>query len=309
MKEPILKILITGSEGTVGKPLTIELERRGVTVVRVDRFHSSSKGFIRADISKYRQLENVFLSHPDIKYVYNLAAEFGRWNGEDFYEEVWESNVIGLKNILQLQKKYDFNLIHFSSSEVYGDWNKTMSEEVLFKYPILQLNDYALSKWCNEVQIKNSMLMFSTKSVVVRLFNTYGPGEHYHKYRSAICKFIWQALHNEPITVFRNHFRSNTYIVDCVNTLANISDNFIPGRTYNIGNNDLQPMDSVINLVMKYTESKSKIILLESEPHTTHTKIVDNSLAKEELNHLDTVNLEDGVKLTVEWMKNSLKLY
>jgi dTDP-glucose 4,6-dehydratase len=301
-----MNILVTGAEGTVGKPLCEELEARGHNVIRADRFHSSSQNFMRANISQYRQLESIFLNHKSIDFVYNLAAEFGRWNGEDFYEEVWESNVIGLKNIIELQRSYKFKLVHFSSSEVYGNWKEIMSENVLLQHPILQLNDYALSKWCNEVQIMNSISMHSTQSVIVRLFNTYGPGEDFHKYRSAICKFIWQALHEQQITLFENHYRSNTYISDCIRTLANIANNFISGRVYNIGNNDLQPMSKVVDLVMKHTKSTSEIKILDSEPHTTHTKIVDNELAKLELNHSDTVTLDEGIYQTVNWMKSRI---
>jgi dTDP-glucose 4,6-dehydratase len=302
-----MKILVTGAEGTVGKPLCAELESRGHSIIRSDKFHSASYKSVRADISNYRQIESIFLAHNDIDLVYNLAAEFGRWNGEDFYEEVWESNVIGLKNLIQLQRNHGFKMVHFSSSEVYGNWKDIMSEKVLMENPILQLNDYALSKWCNEVQIINSKLMYDTETVVVRLFNTYGPGEKYHKYRSAICKFVWQALNNEQITLFKDHYRSNTFISDCINTLANISNNFKSGRVYNIGNNDLQSMSKVVDLVMEHTKSRSKIQILDSEPHTTHTKIVDNELAKLELNHCDTVSLDQGIYQTVNWMKTQIK--
>ena len=50
------------------------------------------------------------------------AAEFGRWNGEDFYETLWRTNAVGTKNVIRLQERLKFRLIHFSSSEVYGDW-------------------------------------------------------------------------------------------------------------------------------------------------------------------------------------------
>lgn len=302
-----MSILVTGSEGTVGKPLSILLEQKGSKVIKVDRFHSSTPSFVRADISNYRQIEAVFNQFPDIEFVYNLAAEFGRWNGEDFYEDVWNSNVIGLKNIIRLQSRFRFKLIHFSSSEVYGNWTNTMSESVLEENAVLQLNDYALSKWCNEVQIKNSASFDNCETVIVRLFNTYGPGEHYHPYRSAICKFIWQALQNKEITLYQNHYRSNTFIDDCINSLASITENFKSGRVYNIGNSDLQPMSKVVDLVLKHTGSQSKIKILDSEPHTTHTKIVDNSLAKLELNHTDKVDLEEGIIRTINWMKSELQ--
>ena len=54
--------------------------------------------------------------------VYHLAAEFGRMNGEHFFETLWKSNVIGTKNIIQMQIKHKFRLVFSSSSEIYGDY-------------------------------------------------------------------------------------------------------------------------------------------------------------------------------------------
>ena len=109
---------------------------------------------MRCDISDYRQLSRVFEDLGPFDYVYNCAAEFGRWNGEDYYENLWRTNAIGTKNIIRLQEKFGFKLIHFSSSEVYGDYPNIMLESAMDDYEIKQLNDYAMSKWVNEMQIK-----------------------------------------------------------------------------------------------------------------------------------------------------------
>ncbi len=62
--------------------------------------------------------------------VYHLAAEFGRRNGEDFYETMWRANAVGTKNLLTLQRSNRFRSIVFSSSEVYGDYDGIMEEDV-----------------------------------------------------------------------------------------------------------------------------------------------------------------------------------
>ena len=67
-------------------------------------------------------------------------------------------------------------MIFASSSEVYGDYEGVMYEDVMEKQFIKQKNDYALSKWVSEIQIMNSKEMFNTDTVRVRIFNTYGPG-------------------------------------------------------------------------------------------------------------------------------------
>jgi dTDP-glucose 4,6-dehydratase len=52
--------------------------------------------------------------------VYNLAASSGAGNGEDYYDRLWMSNAVGMKNVLRMQERHGFRLVHFSSSEVYG---------------------------------------------------------------------------------------------------------------------------------------------------------------------------------------------
>ena len=149
------KILVTGGLGFIGTNLIHELENRGHEVWACDLMHSARKNYIRCDVSKYRQVERLFNEH-NFDYVYHAAAEYGRWNGEDYYENLWHTNAVGTKNLLRLQEKKRFRLIFFGSAEVYGDYDGVMSEDVMDEIPIKQMNDYALSKWVNELQILNS---------------------------------------------------------------------------------------------------------------------------------------------------------
>ena len=308
-----MKILVTGSKGVIGQKLVRELTNRGHDVMGVDLLHhSGEKGFIqkmstekwtytRCDIGEYRQIERI-IDGFDI--VFNTAAEFGRWNGEDYYEQMWKSNLIGLKNIIRLQEKIGFKLVHFSSSEVYGDYEDVMKEDVMDKIAIRQMNDYAISKWANEMQIKNSKELYETETVIVRLFNTYGPGEYYHPYRSVNSKFCYHALKGLPITVYKNHFRTSTYVDDCVRTVANIVNNFIPD-VYNIGGDEYHNIEHLVDLIWDYTGADRELISYEeSEKLTTKFKKGDISKAQKILDHRMTIDLKEGVKRTIEWMKN-----
>lgn len=311
-----MKILVTGSKGVVGQKLVRELKKRGHSVFGIDiQHHPGEVGYIqrmsnekwtysRCDIGEYRQLERVITEAGPFDIVYNCAAEFGRWNGEDYYEQMWKSNLIGLKNLIRLQEKYQFKMIHFSSSEVYGDYSDVMKENVLEKHVIYQMNDYAISKRANEMQIRNSQVMYDTKTVIVRLFNTYGPGEYYHPYRSVNCKFCYHALNNLPIIVYKGHHRSSTYVDDSVRTIANILDNFIPGRIYNIGSDQYHSIETLADIIWKYTNAPKELITYEDgEILTTKVKKVDIKLSLKELDHRATISLEEGVERTIEWMK------
>jgi dTDP-glucose 4,6-dehydratase len=311
-----MKILVTGSKGVIGSYLVKVLTGRGYDVFGLDLYHAEgetgwqhemSKGrfyYSRCDVSDFRQLERVFEKAGPFDFVYHAAAEFGRWNGEDFYEQVWRTNAIGTKHILRLQEKLKFKLIHFSSSEVYGDFPGVMAESVMDIQEIKQMNDYAMSKWVNEMQVKNSMLQYGTQTVVIRIFNTYGPGEWYHPYRSVNAKFCYHALTGIPITVYRGHKRTSLYLEDACNTIANIANNFKSGETYNISGLGSHTIEDLADIIWQYTGADKKLINYEGEEIlTTKEKNVDGSKAIKDLSHKITVNLEEGVKKTIDWMK------
>lgn len=312
-----MRILVTGGLGTVGAGLVKELRSRSHSVVSCDLSHQpdqigfslrsdmESPTYARCDIGEFRQIERVIEKMGPFDLVYNCAAEFGRWNGEDYYETLWRTNAVGTKNIIRLQERLKFRLVHFSSSEVYGDWEDVMSEDVMEKHEVKQLNDYAMTKWVNEMQIRNSAAQFGTESVVVRLFNTYGPGEYYAPYRSVNCRFLYCAMHGLPFTVFRGHQRTSTYLADTVRTLANISSNFKAGETYNIGGNALHSIEELAELVVQISGANPRLVeYRDSEILTTKLKRLDCSKSVRDLDHQNSYSLRDGLQLTYDWMKS-----
>ena len=298
------KILVTGGLGAVGTHLVKELRNRNHEVWVCDLSHHHDSQYIRCDVCRYRQLERIFNEHQ-FDYVYHLAAEFGRWNGEDYYENLWMTNVIGTKHLIRLQERDRFRMIFFSSSEVYGDFDDVMRENVMDELEIKQLNDYAMTKWVGEMQVLNSAAMFGTETVRVRLFNLYGPFEYYSPYRSVICLFIYRALHDIPYTVYLNHHRSSAYITDAVHTLANIVDNFKPGEAYNIGSTEYHDIKMQSDMILDYLgKSDSLVTYKESERFTTKEKKIDVSKAVQDLKHDPKVPLSEGIPLTIEWQKS-----
>jgi dTDP-glucose 4,6-dehydratase len=87
------RILVTGGVGFIGTNLVNELRKRGHEVIALDLGNTEREEYVRADVRNYRQLEKVF-DKRDFDFVYHLAAEYGRWNGEDYYENLWQTNAI-----------------------------------------------------------------------------------------------------------------------------------------------------------------------------------------------------------------------
>lgn len=298
-----MKVLITGALGALGHPLVKELRGRGHEVWMCDLPHHDDPQYIRADVGQHRQIAAVF-AKGTFDLVYHLAAEFGRWNGEDHYETLWQTNAIGTKNMIRLQEQHRFRMVFTSSSEVYGDFEGTMSEQVMDQTEVRQLNDYAMSKWVNELQIINSAAQHATETVRVRLFNVYGPGERFSPYRSVVVRFAYSAIMGLPYTVHGGHTRSLLYIDDLTRSMANIAERFHPGAVYNLGAEEQVAIRDLSDRILALAgRDDSLVSYAAEEPFTTRHKRLDTAKARREIGHAPSTPLDVGLAHTIAWLR------
>jgi dTDP-glucose 4,6-dehydratase len=298
-------ILMTGGRGFIGTNLTSELRSRGHDVWTCDILQGEDPQHLKADTGVYQQMDSIFRKHR-FDYVYHLAAEYGRWNGEDHYENLWRTNVIGTKNMLRLQEQHRFKMIFFSSAEVYGDYDGLMSEDVMERIPLKQMNDYAITKWAGELQCLNHAAMFGVEVVRVRPVGCYGPHEYYSRYRGVIPIFVYHSLKGESFTVYRGHQRIFDYVEDTCRTFANIVDNFIPGEVYNIGGREEWSIgiEELADIVLQATGSSPRLAVYQGEEgFTTKIKIVDFTKARRDLKHDPKIDIREGVRRYVAWCR------
>jgi dTDP-glucose 4,6-dehydratase len=96
-------IPITRGAEFIGTNLAMELRNRGHQVVTAD--HSGAEEYVRGDVRNCRQVEKLF-DDRQFDHVYHLAAEYGRWNGEDYGDfcgNLWTTHVIETKHVLRMQ--------------------------------------------------------------------------------------------------------------------------------------------------------------------------------------------------------------
>ena len=296
-------VLVTGSRGTLGKRLVSALRQAGHDVWQCDLHHTAEPQYFRADVGNYRQLERVF--EQDYDFVYHLAAEFGRINGEEYYDTLWQTNVVGTRNILEFQRKKGFKLIFASSSEIYGQSREpVLDEDLPTRQPVIPHNDYAMSKWVNEVQIMNFEQRYEVPVMRLRLFNAYGPGEFYHPYRSVVCLFLYRALHRLPYTVYEGYHRVFMYVDDLIGTLVRCIDRFRPGEVYNIGGREYRSVHELSDKILALTgASEDLVTYLPEDAHNTVNKRPNIARAERDLGHDPKITLDEGLPLTLEWMR------
>ena len=299
-----MKILILGNQGTIGRPLTQELIKRGHDVYGADLMHCGEEKYKRCDIRYFKQVQELFKNDFDVCYL--LSAEFGRINSDDHYENVWETNVIGTRNILEIQREKKFKLIFASSSEIYGELNVPFLNEDMVT--VMQKNDYAISKWVNEIQCKNFREKYGNEILVLRFFNAYGEGELYNDYRSVCALFCYRALHGIPYEVYEGYKRVFMWIYDFIPTLANACDKFVNGETINIGGEEYRSVHELSDIVLKESGKTDDLVkYLPEDKHNVVCKRTDISKACKLLGHKPKVILEDGIKLNIQWMREIYK--
>ena len=145
---------------------------------------------------------------------------------------------------------------------------------------------------------------FNSPIVRLRFFNAYGPGEYYHNYRSVVCLFAYRALLGIPYDVYMGYHRVFMYIDDFIPTLSNVVNNFVAGEVYNIGGDEFRSVKDMSDLILKTLGMNDKLVnYLPEDKHNVVNKQPDISKAQKAFGHNPTITLEQGIPLTVNWMR------
>jgi dTDP-glucose 4,6-dehydratase len=311
-----MRIFITGVNGTLGRVLLEELRTRGHEVYGCDLHHSEDPGIFRADISEFRQINReIGAVHPEV--VYHLAAEFGRLNGENYYEQLWKTNCLGTRNVIEACINNEAKIIFASSSEAYGAADEyapaeseSYQEGWLDEFAPDFHNEYALTKWTNERQIRIAARHRGLQAMILRFFNAYGPGEHYSPYRSVVCLFCYRLMHGLPITIYKNYSRVFMWVGDWAKTVGNAAEKFVTNPekvpVFNIGGQEYLSVEELKNKIVTILGEhnvSSTITYLEAEKANVVSKRPSNLLAQTYFSHRPTVTLDQGLPITIDWMK------
>lgn len=287
------------------------LPEYGVTpVLGVDLTHCADQydkdqSYMRADVADYRQLRRAFEEfEPDL--VYHLAAEFGRHNGEGWFEDLWRTNQIGTRNVLELCHEFESRLIFTSTSEVYGSIvERPLKEWMTNVRDMHHHNEYALSKWTNEKQIEQFGRRHPTLDwTIVRLFNVYGTGEHPTDYRNCIALFADHLLKGEDIEVWDAE-RTFMDISDLTPTLITAGREFRDREIVNIGGVETRQIMEIAEMVRHEVGADEALVRYRNrpEPNNAPVKVPDITKARSFWGHDPQVSIEDGLPRYVQWLR------
>jgi len=310
------KILVTGGSGFLGSHLCEELVEQEHDVLCIDNFFTGSKKNISHLIGRNNfeliRHDVTFPLYVEVDEIYNLACPASPIHYQHDPVQTTKTSVHGAINMLGLAKRVKAKILQASTSEVYGDPEIHPQPEVYWGRvnPIGIRSCYDEGKRCAETLFFDYWRQHKIEIKVVRIFNTYGPRMHLYDGR-VVSNFIIQALGGNDITIYGDggQTRSFCYVDDMIDALVRMMNTNpeIVGPI-NVGNPCEFTMLELAEMVIKLTMSKSKITyhpLPEDDPRQRKPDIL---LARKELKWEPKVNLEDGLKKTIDYFKNVCQL-
>jgi len=316
------KVLITGAGGFIGSHLTEQLIKSGARVRVFLRYNSRGDiGYlnefnkdvldnieiIRGDL---KNMDSVTRAVKDVNVIFHLGALISIPYSYVDPRDYADTNIIGTLNILKAaQEQNTEKVIITSTSETYGT---ALYSPINESHPMQAQSPYAATKISADKIAESFNKSFNLPVSIIRPFNTYGPRQ---STRAVIPTIIYQALTGNKIKLGNlTPKRDFTFVEDTVKGFIKIaeSDNSI-GETINIGYGETI---SIGELVKAVEEILGKKLIIESEesknrPDESEVKLLlcDNSKAKKLINWEPQVSLKEGLKKTIDYIKEHLDEY
>lgn len=307
------RVVVTGGSGFIGSHLVRRLLELGAQVAVTVRYGNVIKNerlrevwtrlqVIEADLRNRGALEAVARYEPH--HVFHLAA----YNhvGESFrqVEECFDVNAKGTANLLDMCPGSEC-FVYLSTSEVYGHQAGVPFVETMSPEPI---SPYAITKYAGELYCRMKQRMRgSGRIVVLRPFNAYGP---YQSSKAIIPELIVNCLKGRPIrTTKGEQTREFNYVENLVDGMVAAAEH--PGRIegpLNLASGEEVAIRDLVLKVAELTQTKSPLEIgaLEYRPTEIWRMYADSSRAREVLGWTPRVNLEEGLRRTVEWYRHYL---
>lgn len=310
------RILVTGGAGFLGSHLCERLVSAGHEVLCIDNFYTGSKGNLSGLLTCPRfelmRHDITFPLYVEVDEIYNLACPASPIHYQHDPVQTTKTSVHGAINMLGLAKRIKAKILQASTSEVYGDPEVHPQDESYWGRvnPIGPRSCYDEGKRCAETLFFDYRRQHNLSIKVTRIFNTYGPRMQPNDGR-VVSNFIVQALTGSPITIYGDgrQTRSFCYVDDLVDGLVRLmdTDDGITGPI-NLGNPVEFTMMGLAETVIELTSSKSLIDFRPLPTDDPRQRQPDISQARDTLGWAPSVPLRDGLKKTIAYFDNLLRV-
>ena len=306
---------MTGGSGFIGSHLVEKLLESSNNVIVLDNLITGNK----KNIDKFMDNINFkFIEHDiqdslyideNLDYIVHLASCASPKAYSQYPINTLKSGSIGTINALGIARKHNAKFFLASTSEVYGDPQVSPQDENYWGNvnTLGPRSMYDESKRFAESATKAYITTHGIHANIARIFNTYGPNMQIDDGR-VVTNFIYQAIKNEDITIYGNgnQTRSFSFIEDTLDGLLKVI-NYENSDVFNIGSENEITIKHLAETVISLTNSNSKIVYKDIPEDDPKQRKPDLTKAKEKLNYVPRYSLEDGLKITIEWIIKTYK--
>ncbi len=315
-------VLVTGAGGFIGSHLTEQLVRDGAKVRCFAHYNSrNDPGLLRLlpyeiqegleiVMGDLRDPEGVRKAVDGVEIIFHLGAIIPIPYSYVHPREVMETNAGGTLNVLLAARDVGVRrLIHTSTSEVYGTAEYVPIDE---KHPLNAQSPYSASKIAADKLVESFHLCYGLPAVTVRPFNTYGPRQ---SDRAVIPTIVAQALTQDKVLLGAMQPRRDlTYVTDTVSGLiaAACAEN-VEGQVINLGCGEDISIEALAQRIIQLTGRDTELVFDATRIRPPRSEVqqllADNTKAGKLLSWEPEVALEEGLRITIEWISNRLSLY
>jgi len=315
-------VLVTGAGGFIGSHLVDELLQRGAEVTAFVHYNARNDwGMLEGHYTETTPHLKVIAGDvtdalfvkkavADKEIVFHLAALIGIPYSYIAPESYINTNIRGTLNLMQacLEENVD-RIVHTSTSEVYGTAQYTPIDE---KHPLQGQSPYSASKIGADKIAESFYCSFGLPVMTIRPFNTFGPRQ---STRAVIPTIITQALTSDRVRLGSlTPVRDLTYIADTVSGFIKISESIKTiGRTVNTGSGRGVTIGELSDIIIGKVNPNVKIVAEQKRVRPEKSEVMqllcDNRLAEELAGWRPAYTLEEGLDLTIGWMKEHIASY
>jgi NAD dependent epimerase/dehydratase len=317
------KVLITGADGFIGSHLTERLAKEGARV-RAFIYYNSFGRWGWLDEAEPALIRDIEIFPGDIRdpkrveegvagteFVFHLASLIAipySYHAPDSYVQ---TNVGGTLNMLNACRGAGIKrLMHTSTSEVYGTARYVPIDE---KHPLQGQSPYSATKIGADMLAESFHRSFDLPITIIRPFNTFGPRQSARAVIPTILSQIYEG--NRQIKLGALHpTRDFNFVADTVSSfLALAETNAAIGRVVNVGSGREISIGELASMVMRITGKEAEILCdeerLRPEKSEVDRLVCDASLARELTGWQPKHTLEQGLKITAQWVEQHLHTY
>ncbi len=308
-----MRILVTGGAGFLGSHLIDRLISLEHEVIALDNLFTGAEKNLKPfrNSNKFTFVEKDVINPFDFEVdgIFNLACPASPVHYQSDPIRTVRTNVQGAINVLELAYKSNARVFQASTSEIYGDPSISPQHESYWGNvnPIGIRSCYDEGKRVAETLFMDYKRQQNVDIRIARIFNTYGPNMSASDGR-VVSNFIVQALQGKPLTVYGDgtQTRSFCYVSDLIEGILRLFFSDYSQTPVNLGNPTPIPMIELAETVIALTESKSKVRFEPLPEDDPKKREPDISIAKSLLNWFPSVDLETGLKKTIEYFKATI---